>query len=1035
MFYNKYENKEIEPLEFLKRLSLSILKKFVYLYILILSSCSPKQDSMMQDLVSFLGSGSTSSSSSNATSTLEQQNPNPVQTVPIPTGFGSTGPEARLDFNALAFDRYSNIKILFSHSMNAATLNSSTVQLWNVTDSTNVSLVGAIFEWTSPLNLAIKPVSLLGQNKTYRLTISTSALTTTSLNLISFVEEFFSEPTFPATLKVIGSSEFLFSNNSALILSKLSHPSLSLQVNLDSSSLPAIKSLSLCKLGILSNASGIIPCTSGIASGLELCSNGSCPATITTDLSILPLDLRARDGINNYFYRIESFSGKYYYRTLNFTYGNLASDPVQKISNSVNLAIMQAEGVNAISGIIQSFARGEFTLKDPLDSSNKSLNQYLANTSNTHPGTDSSGNTCSPWPVAKLPGGVLTYFNRIGPFCGFSVSGVIFESSTYPNVNYSALADVYITELELDESILDAGTWIDNIRIEIKPENGYLDLTLYGRKAKGRLAIIAKVTDIEFFDYLIGDSLVYFGSLVSGVDGDGIRFSLNESPPSITERRTFARTILTANSSGDAVITMNPSAFPSPYNSSTDCLSLPNPVPFPYTLFCNPFTTIWSDNITTSSIVGSGAVAAIVGDIIQQKLPEIKPKVVQGVVRDIATKIAPDILNNILGQVKSGVTIGLPDYLPAPLSDIDLTIQAQLSTNTQTRNDGSNFGLEAAADASLLICIKDGMNRCPWQLGYSRSPLPPPPTGSNSFVLNKPTATLLPSLQSRWASNPGLLLQIHTDTINQAFYWLWRSGGLNLTIDEAFIDSINNYSGGSSLLRLTKSLLKADPILTVLAPGQNNFSGIYKNDEVRLIVNPIVAPYLEYEKLSGNASLESPKLKIFLSDLKITIRGYQSDPSRPAPSPSTAYTIGAVRISIQSLASLNLGTFALPTCSIPPCNFSPVILASVGNPSIKIAISDQVGELFFVLEVLEGAENPLNLKPEAIYQVIQPLVRDLIIPLLNNVVKDIPIPRLRACGLNLTAVSIKPIAGNTPYPYLLLGANAGNYSFTGNCEL
>lgn len=1020
-------------------------------FLFILGQCRDTRfDSQAETLMSLLGF-QPESNQEDPPFTVEPANPDGSGPPVLPRDdFGADGPEAMLDFDPRSVSPYASFRIRFSHSMNISSISADNVQLIRVIDSVGVPIS---FTWSSPITLTIRPNSQLQQNEEYEIRILDSPAPFTSAvpseNLHAFSGTFRTEPSYPTTISVLsGPTTFPFSNDNSLILSRLAHPSLDLRVDLDPNTLDSIQSLSLCKLGVISSQTGTIPCTDGVARGVLLCSDGNCPASITSALNTLPTSLRATDGVNNYFYRIESFSGRYFYRTVNFVYGSLAPNPSQKINNSANLAIVQASGANAVAGIIEAFARGEFTLKDPADNQNKSLNQYLGSSSVAHPGTV-NGKTCLPWPTApsdefpngKLPSG-MRYLNRVGPFCGITVSGVIFESSTFPSVNYSATADIYITELELDESVLESGAWVDNVKIIINPENGYMDLTLNGKKAKGRMAIIARVDSIEFFDFLINDSFVFYrrptGAPVAYPDGDGISFGLNEDPPNTTPRRAFGRTTITANASGEAVIAMNPPAFPEPFNLVTKCGSLPDPVPFPFTFICNPWTTPWSDNIVVSNIIGSGAVAAIVGDVITQKIPEVKPQVVQGVIRDVATKVAPDILNNILGQIKNGITVGLPDYLPNPLNLLQLTIQAQLGTDTTTKKSGSSFGLEGSASASLLTCIKDGSNRCPWDPGYSRPGLlPPTPNalGSNSFVVSKSEAVKLPSTMSRWSANPGVLLSIHPDALNQAFYWLWRSGGLNLRINESFIDEVNNFAGSSTLLRLTKSLLKADPILTVIAPGQNNFNDVFRNDDVELEVTPVVPPFIGTTPLSGGAGNEMPRIALNLSDLKIRVVGRRTDPARGGTPPGTPYTIGTVRISVQSVADLNLGTYQLPTC-VNGCSFTPSVLSSVGNPSIQIRISDASGELFYILEVLEGGTyNPLGLRPDAIYQVVEPLVKDLIIPLLNNVVRDIPIPKLRACGLDLTNVKTLPIPGNSPNPYLLLHANAGNYLFTGNCEL
>jgi len=103
---------------------------------------------------------------------------------------------------------------------------------------------------------------------------------------------------------------------------------------------------------------------------------------------------------------------------------------------------------------------------------------------------------------------------------------------------------------------------VDNIILDLSPRDGFVDLILYGKKAKGRLAVVAKVVNIEFFGYLVGDTFIFNGISQVGTDGDSVGFAMNEDPPSLTSRLAFARTQLTANSTGLVSINTTPNLFP-----------------------------------------------------------------------------------------------------------------------------------------------------------------------------------------------------------------------------------------------------------------------------------------------------------------------------------------------------------------------------------------------------------------------------------------------------------------------------------------
>lgn len=79
---------------------------------------------------------------------------------------------------------------------------------------------------------------------------------------------------------------------------------------------------------------------------------------------------------------------------------------------------------------------------------------------------------------------------------------------------------------------------------------------------------------------------------------------------------------------------------------------------------------------------------------------------------------------------------------------------------------------------------------------------------------------------SQISANPGMLLSLHPDSVTQAAYSMWRSRGIDLNMDETFIDTINQYAGVSDLFKLTKTLLQASPIISILAPGRTTLIGI-----------------------------------------------------------------------------------------------------------------------------------------------------------------------------------------------------------------
>ncbi|MCZ8341733.1 MAG: Ig-like domain-containing protein [Leptospira sp.] len=934
--------------------------------------------------------------------------------IPIPDGFGNSGPEVRFGFLPASVDRYRPLELVFSEPMDTISVANALV-VRNITE--NIPSVSFSLVWTSPLHLNIRLGQEMKTATQYEIEISNNAKSALGTNLIPFKQSFTSEKTVQLVRKVVinsnEASPLLVGSNRGIVLSSDGSPNIKLiaEINYPED----VQELLLCKLGTNpTNAPNEVVCSTGVAYGVKICET-SCQANqsvILTDSSVLAPSI----GPNLYFFRVKNLSGTFSYFSANFLYGKLATDTNASRSKVASLLLGSNDGINPISKIISEYAGGKFTLFESTSNSDYTLNQFISRKKDSFPG----GN-CLPWPTSKLqnanPTNKIRYLEKIGPFCGIEVTGSIFESNQYPSVDYRAVADVYITELVLEEASYPSGD--QNLDFQFSVQNGRLDIVVRGKKVKGKFAIVLKVQEIEFFDYLLANTLIYYGTNISGTDGDEVSFFLNENPPSETPRVAEAKTNLSIDASG---------------NVSLNILTNFDP---------NPIVSDWSNFISVNSISGTGAVASIVGDVINQQIPTLKNNIVQNVLKDITERVTPEIINNILGQVKSGVDIRLPDYLPNPLNKVILKLNAKLETDTSFKRSNQEFGLEGSLDASLKACVQDSLGRCPWNIGYTRPSQVQPPLGTPSYIVSKST-NALPSQLSKSTNFPGVLLSIHPDLINQALYQLWWNGGFEFEVNQNFISTINRFVGNSTLLRLTTSLLKADPIVTIFAPGQNfvqSASGsIYPNDDVTLSILPISPIHVGVAPLTGSQIAENPKLAISFPDLEITIKAKKTDPNRPScPNPDclnqSDYTIAKVRMSLQSKANLNFGSYVLPPCE-GLCNFSPSILSSVGNPSIRLTTSSAIGDLFYLVEPKEGvAENPLGLRPSGIKEIVEPLVQSLIIPLLNNITKDIPLPKIRACGLDLYDLNSLSIPGNSIESYFLIHAKLRNIPFTGSCRI
>ncbi len=246
------------------------------------------------------------------------------------------------------------------------------------------------------------------------------------------------------------------------------------------------------------------------------------------------------------------------------------------------------------------------------------------------------------------------------------------------------------------------------------------------------------------------------------------------------------------------------------------------------------------------------------------------------------------------------------------------------------------------------------------------------------------------------ASNPGFLLALHSDAVTQAAYHLWKNRAIDINVDSAFISTVNSYAGNDPLLKLTDSLLKASAIMSIIAPGQNNLKGIdnsnnmlpaiCQDDQVRFKIDPIMPPVAKMiDNSSFDATANTPNLNVTFSDLQVTIEGKRTDNSAACiaqrGTPTNAYyTMASLRVSMNANASMRFIEFDNPN--------------TVGHDRLNaLSLRIFTDGMKYSIEVLEGQTyNPYGLDPNGIKSVFNPMVKSLVVPLVNSILNSLPLP-------------------------------------------
>lgn len=856
-------------------------------------------------------------------------------------------------------DRYKSFEIVFLNGMqkksvkeafSLVSLDSGAIPTppGDDLDDVGVPDKGGRFTWLSGRRLIFDPYRELKPNESYSLTISNTAKNSSGTPITTYNIVFKTEHDFSINNLINGASvgptihnDMSFNKSANLILN-------SNFVNI-TGAFNFIQKITLNRMGT--------------ATSHEVC-NGSC-STLLLAFNLNSSTVAPVEGGNTYFYEIQTRDNKIYKRYFSFNWGDVQSALTMIPQNAYGVL---DEGImmKLFAQILERFSRADFKVKDA--SVNKTMNEFTNQpTFNTK-----RASHCIAY-------GTITFIRSYGDsgtangdgYCGGAGEnpGAFVGNACFLGCSDFDM-DVYITQVVIPTTVsgnknLDAALTANS--------TGEVGVSLWGKKAEVELNIVAK-------------NRSGIGCVIVCLIGGGNKFhfrtwaKLNFSPPSETSRIATSRNLFSVDASGNLILNIKP-----------------------YTLgsINDPNFTIaaWDANIDVDSldlINSTSWIADILGPITtmigNSMVPQVRPKIVHSLLGDIVEKIAPNALNPILGSLNNpGLTINLPNYLPAPLSNFPLNVKLKLQTDAGVRVDGANKGLVSSVDLGITYT---GSAPAGGYRVQSRE------TGIVSF---KPAGALNNAYGfSQSSANPGMLLALHSDAITQAAYHLWRSRAIDLNMDEAFINQINTYAGSSDLFKLATTLMQAGPIISIIAPGRSTLVGVQSvgpfnrlppiadTDPITFVLEPIHSPVV---KFIPPATTAVPKLRANFSDLQLTIvgkrqsvAGFICNPANPISGRDTAnncfYTLSSVRVSVNTVGSFGFKVFSNPTGNVTMNHLNALFVELDPNT-----------DFFFTVDVREiSSQNPYGIDPEAVRSVITPLVKTFVIPLVNNILKEVPLP-------------------------------------------
>ncbi|MCX7809547.1 MAG: Ig-like domain-containing protein [Leptospiraceae bacterium] len=910
----------------------------------------------------------------------------------LPVDFGISVSAAMDAPNLSYVDRYKPIGILFSTMMDR----SSVQNHFELKDASNQTIDGT-FYWSGS-KLYFKPYHPLDPKTTYTVRITQDAKNFDGINLENdFIQSFTTEPAFlmTHTLK-LGSLTYDVSpstaNNGVIIDTNAYNGSVIVESTLTGAD--HVTRMRLFRLGLGEDKAYTV-CDSN-----SPCNNNTVDTgKFTLYLTSLNPELQPIDGANIYYYYIETTSGRTYVRPFAFQRGKPSSDPNELQPNGGWLALENnsTKGMYQIKRLFERFIKSDGShTGDNFTIDGKTFNDYLNNPKAWGPINNSGclvpeDSAYSGWTTTYG----INYVTNFGPYCNMKVDTVLGNGKT----------DIYVSSLIIPP-LVNNNT---NINVEMLPDSSKLKIILKGKKLNGVMRSYIR-------------NMGGLASIANGFIYD-IPFYMNES----TQKDASANTNLTINNNGDMVITIQ--GGPNwPINDTN----------FNVQQWVNAIQTGSLQLVKGDSGIFHGIINVLVTAVTNTVVPDLKPLIVQGTIKDTIEKVSANIMNAVLSKtrvdgVNDGINICLPGYLPDPLKTICLTTGAKMKPSS------SHIGWEVAGLKGIRSFLEANMTVVNSNTSWPRPPALVGP-GNKGFIKFIPSFTPDNNLVNLFNQGyQGALVVLNADVVNQAAYGLWKEGAFNFKVDKPTLESINNVAGSSNLTALADKLLKADAILTVIAPGQSNFVvrdqsnneiNIEKNDPVKietvLLYPPDLNP-LYYWKSTGNPK-EQVQNRASFTGFRMKLIGGKDSNNDGVPD-YNFYTLATVVVNLTTKATIEFIPYSNPNNYIPACNDGHCRALS-----INVSTADE--DMRYTIEVLEDpVNNPLGLDPRAVYDVFNPLIKSFVAPLVANVLKEIPFDAdMSACGIKIEEVTVEPISTSYTYPFGLLNVRLAETPFSGDCN-
>ena len=730
---------------------------------------------------------------------------------------------------------------------------------------------------------------------------------------------------------------------------------------------------------------------------LTLCDKAAgeaCSEDLSLDL-LTSRQLVIKPGANSYLVKMVTKEGKKIQRTFDFVAGDLSHDPSQSMKAG-GLFVDGGPSMESLSKMLSGFISGDFTIN--IDGKPTTFNEILKrnmgrkSTSDINCTMEESEGEESEGEESKG----FDYLTMVGPF------EKVIRSNRAGILPYKVEANVYLTSFEIEEKS-------GNIQVDMKTNDGRLDLVLKGQEIEGELMVHLHVLE---------------GPM--GLSGSNHLFAIPiEMNLSDGWAKAYANTELTKFEGeknldikvrgGDVLDLLQPSTDPS-LNAHG----------------INFDVTEWVQHMVAKEPKNKCGrrtgifITQAIKDILRAEIEPLKPVIMNGAILDVVQKVSPFVMNALLEQTQ-GVKLAFGKDLPPPLPKLGLTIDGDLETmavldglglSSQLRarfgvgvkseqpppkeealqSDGDHLGMgvqngEPLPEEGALQSDGDqlgvGIQRKEFLLELGALP-------SHGDQRNFPLfqSDYVFDMRGFLASQPddpkSTILALNPDLLNQAVFHLWRNGGLDVTFDEDLYNDLvkespSGSSQDSSQNRIFEELFKVGSFVGMLNLETDRqvsgISGVKISDEdaARFVMEAPLPPIIELLP-SSVGELTKPTFRLSVPGLVMTVKGSSTE--------GEDYTLASFKSSLVVEASIGVGP------------------RKEGGHAVSVDLD--VASASYAIEALSGVGgNPFGFDTAVLTSKVSELFGDTLLPMMEDLLAEIPLEDTSLCGAGVDLAGVR----------------------------